>query len=269
MNSVIIAAVFKISKMSRKRALIADTFCLKRRRCAADSLTGETHDGATDIRSSLQYLMTLFSRKLFNDTLPPVVLKHQLYSLHTDKTSVDKHVNDLRENGELLMFQLGFDSEAFALVFAEDYRAKVLQEEAGRKTLGTAEKFLDKLIPGCSDLSFNKDKMLKEFLFSDSEITQLVKSGLLTVRDAGSWWLSIPNSGRFIKYFIKGRKAVLNMVKKSKYSEILRTELEERRTTAQVKFQMKYHVHDIIGADLVECIQTTSGTVLRYVDGNN
>lgn len=177
--------------------------------------------------------------------------------------------NDLRENGELLMFQLGFDSEAFALVFAEDYRAKVLQEEAGRKTLGAAEKFLDKLIPGCSDLSFNKDKMLKEFLFSDSEITQLVKSGLLTVRDAGSWWLSIPNSGRFIKYFIKGRKAVLNMVKKSKYSEILRTELEERRTTAQVKFQMKYHVHDIIGADLVECIQTTSGTVLRYVDGNN
>lgn len=47
-------------------------------------------DGATDIRSSLQYLMTLFSRKLFNDTLPAVVFKHQLYSLHNDKTLVDK-----------------------------------------------------------------------------------------------------------------------------------------------------------------------------------
>lgn len=49
-------------------------------------------DGAADIRSSLQHLMTLFSRKLFNDTLPPVALKHQLYSLHSDKTSVDKQV---------------------------------------------------------------------------------------------------------------------------------------------------------------------------------
>ncbi len=49
-------------------------------------------DGAADIRSSLQYLMTLFSRKLFNDSLPPVVLKHQLYSLHNDKTAVDKQV---------------------------------------------------------------------------------------------------------------------------------------------------------------------------------
>lgn len=49
-------------------------------------------DGAADIRSSLQHLMTLFSRKLFNDSLPPVALKHQLYSLHSDKTSVDKQV---------------------------------------------------------------------------------------------------------------------------------------------------------------------------------
>lgn len=106
-----------------------------------------------------------------------------------------------------------------------------------------------------------------------------MKSGVLTVRDAGSWWLSIPNSGKFIKYFIKGRwvyhktrvrcfnncywiisdhsfltgrKAVLGMVKKSKYGEILKTELEERRTTSQVKFQMKYHIHDIVGAELVE-----------------
>lgn len=69
------------------------------------------------------------------------------------------------------MFQLGFDSEAFALVFAEDYRATVLQGEAGRETLGTVEKFLAKLNTGCSDLSFNKEKMLKEFLFTDSEIT--------------------------------------------------------------------------------------------------
>lgn len=80
------------------------------------------------------------------------------------------------------------------------------------------------------------------------------------------------------------------MVKKAKYSEVLKNELEERRTTSQVKFPMKYHIYDVMGAELVErylsyyififvifmvffphclfpfSIPTTSGTLLRYAD---
>ncbi|KAG9330118.1 hypothetical protein JZ751_027275 [Albula glossodonta] len=255
--------------MNRKRTLISDTFMVKRRNTGTDKQFG-THEngefstnreGPLDVRAALEYLMTLFPRKLFNDTLPPLVMKHQLYSLHGDKTQ-----NALRERGELLMFQLGFDAEAFGLIFTADYRAKVLAGETGRETLPTVEKFLDTVLPNCSELSFDKDKMHTKFQFTDTEITQLVKSGVLTVRDAGSWWLSIPNSGRFTKLFIQGRRAVLAMVKKSKYSEVLRSDLESRRTTTQVKFHIKYHVHDIIGAELVECISTSSGTLLRLTE---
>lgn len=56
------------------------------------------------------------------------------------------------------------------------------------------------------------------------------------------------------------------MVKKSKYCEVLKADLEERKTTSQVKFHMKYHIHDLVGAELVESIPTTTGTLLRYVD---
>ncbi|XP_041830892.1 serine/threonine-protein kinase 19-like [Melanotaenia boesemani] len=253
--------------MNRKRALILDTFKVKKRRNDAETFGGvDDKDEPAGIRSTLEYLMTLFPRKLFNDTLPQIVLKHQLYSIHKDKTLVDKEVNKLREHGELLMFQLGFDAEAFGLVFALDYKTKVLAGQEGKVTQATVEKFLEKVVSSSTDLSFSKDKMLREFLFTDSEITQLVKSGVLTVRDAGSWWLSIPNSGKFTKYFIQGRKAVLGMVKKSKYSEVLKADIEERRTTSQVKFHMKYHIHDIVGAELVESIPTTSGILLRFVD---
>lgn len=253
--------------MSRKRALISDAFNLKKRRNGTEQFGATAaEEGPADIKSSLEYLMTLFPRKLFNDALPQIVLKHQLYSIHSDKTLVDKEVNKMRERGDLLMFQLGFDAEAFGLVFTYDYKAKVLAGEEGKTTQATVERFLEKVVTVCTDLSFTKDKMLKEFLFTDSEITQLVKSGVLTVRGAGSWWLSIPNSGKFTKYFIKGRKAVLSMVKKSKYGEVLKAEIEERRTNSQVKFQMKYHIHDIVGAELVESIPTTSGTLLRFVD---
>lgn len=260
--------------MNRKRALITDTFAVKRRKIEAKSRFGANEngelstqrEGPLDVKATLQFLATLFPRKLFNDALPPIVLKHQLYSIHDDKTQVDRQLNDLRERGELLMFQVGFDSETLGLVFTSDYRTKVLAGEIGKSTQATVEKFLDNVLSCCSDLSFNKDVMHKKFLFTDPEITQLVKSGVLTVRDAGSWWLSIPNSGRFTKYFIRGRKAVLGMIRKSKYGEVLLSDLESRRTTALVKFHIKYHIHDIIGADLVECIPTTSGTLLRFTD---
>lgn len=49
-----------------------------------------------------------------------------------------------------------------------------------------------------------------------------------------------------------GRKAVLSIVKKSKYGEVLKAEIEERPTNSQVKFHMKYHIYDIVGAELVE-----------------
>ncbi|XP_061567597.1 inactive serine/threonine-protein kinase 19-like [Cololabis saira] len=252
--------------MNRKRGLISDVFKVKKRRNGPEKF-GAVHDrdGPADIKSTLEYLMTLFPRKLFNDDLPQIVLKHQLYCTH-DKTLVDKEVNKLREHGELLMFQLGFDSEAFGLVFTSNYKAKVLAGEEGKATRATVEKFLEKVVSSCTDLSFSKDQMLSKFLFTDTEITQLVKSGVLTVRDAGSWWLSIPNSGKFTKYFIQGRKAVLGMVKKAKYGEVLKEDIEQRQTTSQVKFHMKYHIHDIIGAELVESIPTTSGTLLRFVD---
>ncbi|KAM6904835.1 inactive serine/threonine-protein kinase 19-like [Xenentodon cancila] len=252
--------------MNRKRALVSDAFKVKKRRNGPEQF-GAVHDGdgPADIKSSLQDVMTLFPRKLFNDALPQIVLKHQLYCTH-DKTLVDKEVNKLRELGEVLMFQLGFDSEAFGLVFTSDYKAKVLAGEEGKATQATVGKFLEKVVSSCTDLSFSKDQMLRRFLFTDSEITQLVKSGVLTVRDAGSWWLSIPNSGKFTKYFIQGRKAVLGMVKKAKYSEVLKEDIEQRQTTSQVKFPMKYHIRDIVGAELVESIPTTSGTLLRFVD---
>lgn len=53
-------------------------------------------------------------------------------------------------------------------------------------------------------------------------------------------------------FFPSGRKAVLGMVKKSKYNEILKADLEERRNKSQIKFDIKYHIHDIIGAELVQ-----------------
>lgn len=51
---------------------------------------------------------------------------------------------------------------------------------------------------------------------------QLLKATVLTNRTVGSWWLAVPNTGMFMKSLLRGRKAILTMIKKSKYKEILK-----------------------------------------------
>ncbi|XP_032196710.1 serine/threonine-protein kinase 19 isoform X3 [Mustela erminea] len=149
------------------------------------------------------------------------------------------------------------------IIFTEDYRTRVLKACDGRPYAGAVQKFLALVLPACGDLSFQQDQMTQTFGFRDPEITQLVNAGVLTVRDAGSWWLAVPGAGRFIKYFVKGRQAVLGMVRKAKYRELLLSELLGRRAPATVRLGLTYHVHDLIGAQLVDCVSTTSGTLLR------
>ena len=75
------------------------------------------------------------------------------------------------------------------------------------------------------------------------------------MRDVGdsstSWWFAIPGVSPFIKSLTKGRSMVQQMLKKSKYKELLRSELMGRKMTVS-KLSMEFHLHDVIGADIVE-----------------
>uniref|UniRef100_F7BXI2 Serine/threonine kinase 19 n=2 Tax=Monodelphis domestica TaxID=13616 RepID=F7BXI2_MONDO len=250
--------------MSRKRPrLVPETFGSRRRRGPGGA--GEEPPGgeAGSVRRALRELGELFPRLLFQDALPPIALKSQVYSLVPDRTAADRQLRELRELGEVRVIQLGFDADAQGIVFTEDFRTKALASCRGRPYEGTVKRFLASVLPACGDLSFHQDQMTQTFGFRDCEITQLVNAGVLTVRDAGSWWLSVPGAGRFVKYFVKGRQAVLGMVRKSKYRELLLSELLARRAPLSVRLGLPYHVHDLIGGQLLDIVPTTSGTLLR------
>ncbi|XP_036891508.1 serine/threonine-protein kinase 19 isoform X4 [Sturnira hondurensis] len=235
--------------MSRKRQhLVPETLGLKRRRdpghAEGDPLRGEAA-----------------GRRLMRQ---PVGKKREEWE---DGDQLQSHEEaspkELQEQGEIRVVQLGFDLDAHGIILTEDYRTRVLKACSGRSYAGAVQKFLASVLPACRDLSVQQDQMTQTFGFTDTEITQLVNAGIFTVRDAGSWWLAVPGAGRFIKYFVKGRRAVLGMVQKAKYRELLLSELLGRRAPASVKLGLAYHVHDLIGAQLVDCVSTTSGTLLR------
>ncbi|XP_063522127.1 inactive serine/threonine-protein kinase 19 isoform X3 [Pongo pygmaeus] len=79
--------------MSRKRHhLIPETLGVKRRRkrgpVESDSLRGEPGSA----RAAVSELMQLFPRGLFEDALPPIVLRSQVYSLVPDRTVADRQL---------------------------------------------------------------------------------------------------------------------------------------------------------------------------------
>ena len=81
----------------------------------------------------------------------------------------------------------------------------------------------------------------------------LVNCGLLVVRDIGkaaSWWFAIPSVGPYVKQLAKGRSTILQMIKRAKHQELLQSELEARKLSAS-KLGMNYHLHDILGSELV------------------
>uniref|UniRef100_A0A8C6DRD5 Serine/threonine kinase 19 n=1 Tax=Moschus moschiferus TaxID=68415 RepID=A0A8C6DRD5_MOSMO len=247
----------------KRHRLVPETFGLKRRRELGDVVADPLRGESGSARDAVAEIVRLFPRVLFEDALPPIALRSQVYSLVPDRTAADRQLKALQEQGEIRIVQLGFDLDAQGIVFTEDYRTRVLKACDGRPYAAAVQKFLASVLPACGDLSFQQDQMTQTFGFRDPEITQLVKAGVLTVRDAGSWWLAVPGAGRFIKYFVKGRQAVLSMVRKAKYRELLLSELLGRRAPASVRLGLAYHVHDLIGAQLVDCVSTTSGTLLR------
>lgn len=69
------------------------------------------------------------------------------------------------------------------------------------------------------------------------------------------WWLLWPAGLTFPHSYAtspSGRQAVLGMVRKAKYRELLLSELLGRRPPAAVRLGLAYHVHDLIGAQLVD-----------------
>ena len=101
-------------------------------------------------------------------------------------------------------------------------------------------------------MSYSTSQLEKDG-FNQTHLTQLVRIGILVVhRKAGYWLLSIPNCGQFYKKFLAGRKALISTVKKTKYQEISKNELEIRSISKKIELGLEYHIFDLIGSDSIE-----------------
>lgn len=236
--------------------------------------TGLESDSVTDVASALEHMKTLFPSVELRHRFPPIVFKHQLYTLLPNRTDVDKELNSIQTNGKIKIFQLGHDTEQIIIIMTSDFVSHVKKyhgiPDEGDVKLTTEQqvvsRFLSQIVPNVTELSIDEKTLIKEKGFKDNEVTSLMNAGLLAVRDCGNWWFSIPGAGHFMKMFNKGRQATLKMIRTTKYKELLVSELRQRKSPSSVKLGLLYHIHDLAGSDMVKCVSSSSGTILRLVD---
>ncbi len=220
-----------------------------------------------DTKSALDHILSLFPREKFLLKLPSIALRHQLYSILTDKTKVDRELNSLRDKGEIQLIKLDSGNEQYAIVKMSDYVEHVASCAKLRAFTSNPiiDEFFQRGLPKIKDVIVERET-LTEFQFSDDLITYLINLGVLNTRDVHSWWISIPGNSLFMKSLLAGRKAILSMISKRKYKEMFEKECESKDLKRHSKLGMKYHLYDLVGCSMIVKIPSSSGILLRAAD---
>lgn len=160
------------------------------------------------------------------------------------------------------LLHLGLGGDALGVVSTEEYAQKVLQAVSGSPREGLVRRFLEGAVGACPLPGYDQ-RLLRQLGFGDADVTQLVAAGVLTVRDAGSWWLAVPGIGRFVRALVRGRRALLGAVRRSRHRELLLAELGQRPPPA---LGLRYLLLDLLGAELLRSVPTASGPLLRLAE---
>ncbi|XP_072777203.1 inactive serine/threonine-protein kinase 19 isoform X1 [Taeniopygia guttata] len=241
--------------MSRRRRRLEDPRAAieaKRRRPGLPAEPPRPDGSPAAVEAALGAVAALFPRRLFGDALPPLLLRHQLYSLVPDRTAVDRHLERLRAEGRLRLLHLGLGPDALGVVSARLYREKALAAVAGSPREPLVRRFLEVAVMARPELSYGE--------------RQLVAVGLLTVRDVGSWWVAVPGVGRFVRALLRGRRALLSLFRRARLRQLPQGALGGGKTPPGAALGVPFLLHDLLGEGRLQSIPTPAGPLLRLAE---
>jgi hypothetical protein len=85
-----------------------------------------------DILSTIEYVKAMnWNYKLFNRHWPCMIFLHQIYCIITDRTFVDRQIEELWKEKKIVRFKLGHSAEEYCILTMNDYQERI--EEAKKK----------------------------------------------------------------------------------------------------------------------------------------
>lgn len=237
-----------------------------------------TLNSINDIKGALTYFKSIFLRSHYK--LPPIIYQHQIYSLVKNRTSVDREIEYLKNSNKIRLFRCDSNTDDIAIVYISDFKQHLDEhlfefEKENIKQIVTnskiteseykkfINKFYDEILNEVKDQSISQCDLKKIYHLSEKEITILVQTGLLTIKDPSSWWFAIPFVGNFRRDLIECRRNIVNVLRKKKFNEITIEELYKRSSKKISKIGVLYIVTDLLGSEVVRKIDSPMGFVVK------
>ncbi|KAI8986342.1 serine-threonine protein kinase 19-domain-containing protein [Pilobolus umbonatus] len=199
----------------------------------------------------------------------PVCFLHQLYSILSNHTTVDREIQQAIKDGQWRKFHvIGKLEDEHLLMKVDDYckmmdEAKTEYEQKQEKT-DAFDKFKQIILDKHHlEVSISRHTLLEDVKLTEKEISILVSYGLLLPHiQLDLYWFSIRRQGHFMSNILGGRTELLRMLNKRHTKDILEKLLKTKRlhkTTLDTDFLL----HDMIGSGRVERCTTTMGNLIR------
>uniref|UniRef100_A0A5B7BJP5 Putative serine/threonine-protein kinase 19 isoform X1 n=1 Tax=Davidia involucrata TaxID=16924 RepID=A0A5B7BJP5_DAVIN len=206
-------------------------------------------------------------------SIPPFILRSQLYSSVKDRTQVDRELESLRRERVLRIFKLNTGQDDHAIMFMDDYlnqidRVVKRMEAKKQDDLAVFEWFRTHVINSKLEPSIGHQELCSLLSsggkVEDEHISLLINAGLLTRQliDPNMYWFAIPNIGSVLKGLSQGRKELLSFLNRRKYKEMMLAPLEMKRLRFS-PLDMRFHLRDLIGSGHLKTTQTPSGLIVR------
>ncbi|RKP07270.1 serine-threonine protein kinase 19 [Thamnocephalis sphaerospora] len=219
--------------------------------------------------------------------LPRVFLRHQLYVHNVaDARTVNVTMDRLCNRGHLLCFPIGdagFDD--MAMMRSTDYAqllANASAQAAVSMPASSGDNVFCRLEHAVRDGAFTSVQIAAADLHRqlgasdddaapasgcsvmlDDQLTKLVAAGFLVTLGPTTYALAAPGLGRLALQLTRGRRELLQWLRRRRYKEAPLRQAEEKRMRFATLLDNRYIVCDLIGSGMVERFHTTSGWFLR------
>jgi serine/threonine-protein kinase 19 len=216
----------------------------------------------TNTSDALSFLKSKFDPRSHFNNLPAIIFQHQVYSIVSNRTQVDRDIEKLRDLNEIRAFK--YDNEEIALCYANDLKLFISIHIHESKAL--VERFQEKILFDTKELSISRHDLKNKYNLTEDEVTCLIRSGLLTIKDAQSWWFAIPLIGNFRRDLVEARRSVVNVIRKKKFKEVGVDELYKRSSKKISQIGVIYLICDLIGREVIRRVDSPMGFVVGLVD---
>lgn len=237
------------------------------------SIDIKTLDQFFTVKDAIEYLRSLLvksklviSQNRKNVNYPPIIWRHHLYALFSNHTKVDTDLNNLSNSNQIRIISITASSRNSDIIIQlEDLCNHFITE--GKKNL-LFELFLNNVVKKYSKTTYTIDE-LNRAGFGEPAIRKFMNLGLLTAIDSSisSKQLSFPGLGLYVRVLLDGRKMLLNQIRKSKYSQMLQSELVNRSIArcniGDECLGIELHLYDIYGSNSVKIERLSYDVMVR------